>query len=96
MAFCDFGAKKHEYPLMELVLQQLKKYGTIPLECPIVPGKYHLKQLLVPDIAMPAAVFSSGDYRFHLDFTDAAAANPLVYKVTVDLKNSNGLPNLGG
>jgi Protein of unknown function (DUF1091) len=96
MAFCDFSAKKHEYPLMELVMQQVKKFGTIPMECPIQVGQYHLKQLLVPDIVMPAAVFSSGDYRFTLHLTDAGAANPMLYKIIVHLKNTNGLPNLGG
>jgi hypothetical protein len=92
--FCEIGTKKKEYPIVGLVMEQMDQFGRIPTECPI-KGHFHLKSLLMPDIVMPSAVFSSGKYRFVIKFTDDAASNPLVYTITTYFTLDSG-PGLAG
>jgi hypothetical protein len=81
--FCDISNKKVENPLVEFVMDQVMKFGSVPRSCPVKMGKYHLKNVVLPDIAMPAAMFPSGDYRTIVKFTDDAAANPTIFTITV-------------
>jgi hypothetical protein len=88
--YCEINDKKIEYPLIDILLAQLKQYGNIPTSCPIKKGFYGLKGLLVPDIAFPAIVFSSGTYRNIIKVYDESESNPLLYQITVYLQFDSG------
>jgi hypothetical protein len=95
--YCQIGKKDMKISVNHLVIEKINKFGSIPMACPARQGHYYLDNVILTDVAIPPALLTTGHYKYILKFTDDAAANPLIFALTIYFSfnaSTTGFPDL--
>jgi Protein of unknown function (DUF1091) len=93
---CDVLAIKKDIPAIDMVIQLLSQFGTIPTDCPINKGHVGIKDFQIPDFLISPMV-TGGDYQLILKAEDHNVAPPVhalttIIEVTM-IKDANSNPD---
>jgi hypothetical protein len=78
---CEVLAEKMDTPAIDMAVQMLSQFGSVPASCPIQKGHFSVKDFKIPDFLISPFV-TGGQYQMIYQAIDNNGNSPIVMSTT--------------